>query len=227
MLAQKRELSGAAKQYDFIFCSFIGPCKGGVRGFWIQISNGTPIVDSIFKITRFNSGFKFLLSQDSGFRFFILLGFKFQTTFLRFIIQTSGDSGFKFEIGGIQDSDLGLQGPFYARTSCRCHLGPLHFRSRGARIEKNCWPIILLESLYITDRNQEIFHNCKFWLSFLCFFSPASPVHVFFWDPALHRAFFRYPHPLMFYFFHKPTLHIFYFFLYFSPPPQDLKWNGP
>ncbi len=34
----------------------------------------------------------------------------------RFIFQTSRDSGFKFEIGGIQDSDLGLQGP---KTSYR------------------------------------------------------------------------------------------------------------
>ncbi len=29
----------------------------------------------------------------------------------RFIFQTDRDSGFKFEIDGIQDSDLGLQGP--------------------------------------------------------------------------------------------------------------------
>ncbi len=41
----------------------------------------------------------------------VFLGFKFQTIFLRFIFQTSRDSGFKLEIGGIQDSDLGLQGP--------------------------------------------------------------------------------------------------------------------
>ncbi len=38
--------------------------------------------------------------------------FKFQTTyFLRFIFQACRDSGFKFEIDGIRDSDLGLQGP--------------------------------------------------------------------------------------------------------------------
>ena len=47
--------------------------------------------------------------QDS--KIFIFLGFKFQTTFLRFIFQTCRDSGFKFETDGIQDSDLGLQGP--------------------------------------------------------------------------------------------------------------------
>ncbi len=50
---------------------------------------------------------------DSNFKvhFFNFLGFKFQSNFLGFIFQNGPDSGFKFQIGGIQDSDLGLQGP--------------------------------------------------------------------------------------------------------------------
>ena len=43
-------------------------------------------------------------------RFFNFLGFKFQSNFLGFIFQWGLDSGFKFQIGGILDSDLGLQG---------------------------------------------------------------------------------------------------------------------
>ena len=39
------------------------------------------------------------------------LGFKFQSYFLGFKFERGRDSGFKFQIGGIQDSDLGLQGP--------------------------------------------------------------------------------------------------------------------
>ena len=54
---------------------------------------------------------KFKLDKIPDSKFFIFLGFKFQTTFLRFIFQTCRDSGFKFEIDGIQDSDLGSQGP--------------------------------------------------------------------------------------------------------------------
>ena len=46
--------------------------------------------------------------------FFSFLGFKFQSNFLGFIFQNGLDSGFKFQIGGIQDSDLGLQGPIIA-----------------------------------------------------------------------------------------------------------------
>ncbi len=55
------------------------------------------------------SNFKLDKMPDSN--FLIFLGFIFQTTFLRFIFQTCRDSGFKFKIDGIQDSDLGLQGP--------------------------------------------------------------------------------------------------------------------
>ena len=68
-----------------------------------------------------DSGFKFQNGKILDLKFksdnipdsdlFIFLVFKFQTTFLGFIFQTSRDSGFKFEIGGIWDSDLGLQGP--------------------------------------------------------------------------------------------------------------------
>ena len=54
----------------------------------------------------------FKLDKTPDTIFFIFLGFIFQTTFLRFIFQTCRDSGFKFEIDGIQDSDLGLQGPY-------------------------------------------------------------------------------------------------------------------
>ena len=43
--------------------------------------------------------------------FLNFLGFKFQSNFLGFIFQNGLDSGFKIQIGGIQDSDLGLQGP--------------------------------------------------------------------------------------------------------------------
>ncbi len=39
------------------------PCKGGVWGFWIQISNGSQILDSDFKIT----GFWIRISDWSGF----------------------------------------------------------------------------------------------------------------------------------------------------------------
>ncbi len=45
--------------------------------------------------------------------FFNFLGFKFQSNFPGFIFRNGLDSGFKFQIGGIQDSDLGLQGPIY------------------------------------------------------------------------------------------------------------------
>ena len=93
--------------------------QGPVRG-------GPGILDSNFKWTadsrfRFQNGeildsnFKLDKIQDS--KFFIFLGFKFQTTFLRFIFQTCRDSGFKFETDGIQDSDLGLQGPTYGRVN--------------------------------------------------------------------------------------------------------------
>ncbi len=46
-------------------------------------------------------------------RFFFcnFLGFKFQSNFLGFIFQNGLDSGIKFQIGEILDSDLGLQGP--------------------------------------------------------------------------------------------------------------------
>ncbi len=77
-------------------------------------------MDSNFKWTA-DSGFKFQNGKilDSEFKLnkipdsdlFIILGFKFQTTFLGFIFQTYRDSGFIFQIDGIQDSDLGLQGP--------------------------------------------------------------------------------------------------------------------
>ena len=86
---------------------------------------GPGILDSNFKRTA-DSRFKFQNGkiQDSHFKlgkiqdskFFIFMGFKFQTTFLRFIFQTHRDSGFKFEIDGIQDSDLGLQGPNSAKA---------------------------------------------------------------------------------------------------------------
>ncbi len=48
--------------------------------------------------------------------FLSFLGFKFQSNFLGFIFKNGLDSGFKFQIGGIQDSDLGLQGPPYCYT---------------------------------------------------------------------------------------------------------------
>ncbi len=44
-------------------------------------------------------------------RFLNFLGFKFRSNFLGFIFQKGLDSGFKFQMGGILDSDLGLQGP--------------------------------------------------------------------------------------------------------------------
>ncbi len=75
-------------------------------------------MDSRFKFQNgriLDSKFKLDKIQDS--KFFIFLGFKFQTTFLGFIFQTSRDSGFKFEIDGIQDSYLGLQGPIYPSVS--------------------------------------------------------------------------------------------------------------
>ena len=40
----------------------------------------------------------------------------FLSNFLGFIFQHGLDSGFKLHIGGIQDSDLGLQGPIHAIT---------------------------------------------------------------------------------------------------------------
>ena len=86
-----------------------GPCKGDPG---ILDSNFKRTTDSIFKFQNgkiLDSNFKLDKIQDS--KFFIFLGFKFQTTFLRFIFQTCRDSGFKFETGGIQDSDLGLKGP--------------------------------------------------------------------------------------------------------------------
>ncbi len=36
-----------------IYAEKIGPCKGGVQGFWIQMSNGPRIQDSNFKMARF------------------------------------------------------------------------------------------------------------------------------------------------------------------------------
>ncbi len=39
------------------------------------------------------------------------LGFKFQSYFLGFNFQTAWDSGFKFQMGGIQDSNYVFQGP--------------------------------------------------------------------------------------------------------------------
>ena len=44
-------------------------------------------------------------------RFYNFLGFKFQINFLGFIFQKGLDSGFKFQIGEILDSDFGFQGP--------------------------------------------------------------------------------------------------------------------
>ena len=60
-----------------------------------------------------DQGFWIQISKRARFRIQILnfLGFKFQSNFLGFIFQNGLDSGFKFQIGGIQDSDLGLQGP--------------------------------------------------------------------------------------------------------------------
>ena len=46
------------------------------------------------------------------------LGFILQTTYLRFIFQTCRDFGFKSEIDGTQDSDLGLQGPSLHTRHC-------------------------------------------------------------------------------------------------------------
>ena len=57
-----------------------GPCKGGVQGFWIQISNRPGILDSNFKKGK-------ILDDE--------LGFKFQSNFLGFIFQNVFDSGFK------------------------------------------------------------------------------------------------------------------------------------
>ncbi len=59
----------------------------------------------------FESYVKPWTSMDSKYICFNFLGFKFQSNFLVFIFQNGLDSGFKFQIGGIQDSDqLGLQG---------------------------------------------------------------------------------------------------------------------
>ncbi len=69
------------------------------QGFWIQISKRARFRIQISKRARFKI-------QISNF-----LGFKFQSNFLGFIFQSGLDSGFRFQIGGIQDSDLGLQGP--------------------------------------------------------------------------------------------------------------------
>ena len=39
------------------------------------------------------------------------MGFKFQGSFLGFIFQSGWDSGFKFQMGGIQDSNYVFRGP--------------------------------------------------------------------------------------------------------------------
>ena len=87
-----------------------GPCKGG--GLGILDSNFKRIADFGFRFQNhriLDSNFWLVRILDS--KFFIFLVFKFQTTFLRFTFQTSRDSGYKFEINGIQDSDLGFQSP--------------------------------------------------------------------------------------------------------------------
>ncbi len=93
-----------------VYFSLLGPCKGGPG---ILDSNFKQTADSRFKFQNgriLDSKFKLDKIQDS--KFVIFLGFKFQTTLPGFIFQTCRDSGFKFEIDGIQDSYLGLQGPF-------------------------------------------------------------------------------------------------------------------
>ena len=48
------------------------------------------------------------MAKNSQTGLFNFLGIKFQSNFLRFIFQKGLDSGFKFQIGGMLDSDLGL-----------------------------------------------------------------------------------------------------------------------
>ncbi len=84
-------------------CHLQGPARGGGPG--ILDPNFKWTADSRFKFQNgkiLDSNFKLDKIPDS--KFFIFLGFKFQTTFLRFIFQTCRDSGFKFEIDGIQVS---------------------------------------------------------------------------------------------------------------------------
>ena len=86
----------------------IGPCKGGgVRdsGFKFQTGQGFRI--QISKWVRF----RIQISKWVRFR---ILGFRFQSYFLGFKFKRGRDSGLKFQIGGIQDSDLGLQGPSHS-----------------------------------------------------------------------------------------------------------------
>ncbi len=72
----------------------------GVQGFWIQISNRPGIQDSNFKKGKIlDSDFKMGQIQNSTFwdSYFKMAGIL--------------DSGFKFQMDGIQDSDLGFHGP--------------------------------------------------------------------------------------------------------------------
>ncbi len=48
----------------------------------------------------------------------LFLGFKFQSYFLGLDFQTACDSGFRFQMGGIQDLNYVFQGPIGKIPSC-------------------------------------------------------------------------------------------------------------
>ncbi len=72
-------------------------------GFRVQISNRHGIQDSDFK----QGGI-----QDSDFSLPVCCALRaFQGSFVGFIFQSGWDSGFKFQMGGIQDSNYVFRGP--------------------------------------------------------------------------------------------------------------------
>ncbi len=99
----------------------IGACKGGSRdsgfkfqtdqGFWIRFSKGARFWIHISKWVGFWIQISTLGPRAIKVHFLTFRNSNFKAIYLGFIFQNGLESGFKFQIGGIQDSDLGLQGP--------------------------------------------------------------------------------------------------------------------
>ena len=64
----------------------VGPCKGGVQGFWIQMSNGPRIRDLNFKTARFK------IINWARFKFFHISGIQILNHFSEIHFQTDRDS---------------------------------------------------------------------------------------------------------------------------------------
>ncbi len=98
-----------------------GPGRGGVWDSGFKFQTGTGFRIQISNRAGFRSQISFsqyrdLIMVDSTMKRCMGMGFKFQGSFVGFIFQSGWDSGFKFQMGGIQDSNYVFRGPI--KNSC-------------------------------------------------------------------------------------------------------------